>query len=266
LSDIGVDSLRRLAVVSLVEEQMSVSLNEADITQMTTLRDLRRLISSGAPAQARVGRVVWPLWPVMRFVGNTMRDTLVRAVLRIWITQRTEGIENLAGLHRPCLYIFNHVDDFDAPVVYKALPRNVRNRLVIAAADDVMNKHKMLAFVSRLWYASFNFARVEPIMPSLEYAATLIDRGWNVALAPEGKISEDYKLHEFKSGIGLLAVELGIPVVPVKTFGLAGTVPLHSKWPKKRSIVTVRIGSPVTLPNMGYDAATRQLHEIMVKL
>ena len=130
-----------------------------------------------------------------------------------------------------------------------------------------MRTHKVLAFVIRLCFAGFDLARTEPYMPSLEYVSTLVDQGWSVVLAPEGRLSTTGALQPFKSGIGMLAVNLGIPVVPVKTLGLYGTVPLHAKWPKRHSAVTVRIGQPVRFDSdMNYDNVTQQLHQIMEEL
>ncbi len=79
--------------------------------------------------------------------------------------------------------------------------------------------------------AGFSLAHTEPYMPSLEYAATLVDQGWSIVMAPEGRLSIDGRLQPFKSGIGLLAVNLDVPVVPLKTVGLFGAVPLHARWP-----------------------------------
>lgn len=267
MADIGLDSLRRLVVVSLIEEQLGIAIAEAELTASTTLKQLRDLIEHGNPAEAIAERPTWQFQPFVRFLGNGLRETLVRGATRIWVRQRTEGLAHIQSLEAPAIYIFNHVDDFDAPVVYKSLPHTVRRHLAVAMAADVMVEHRFLSFIARLGFASFSFARHEPFMPSLEYLSILIDRGWNVALAPEGRISPNGKLMKFKTGIGLLAVELGVPVVPVKTIGLTGTVPIHSKWPKKRSRVTVRIGEPVRFSrDVSYDEATTKLHDIMEQL
>jgi long-chain acyl-CoA synthetase len=267
LADIGLDSLRRLVVVSLIEEQLGIAVAEAQISAHTTLKQLRDLVEHGNPAEAPAERPSWPFRPWVRYIGNGLRETLVRGILRIWVNQHTEGAERLVGLPGPSLYIFNHVDDFDAPVLYKSLPQQVRKHLAIAMAEDVIRQHKLLGFIARLGFASFSFARHEPYMPSLEYLTSLVDKGWNVALAPEGRISTTGKLMPFKTGIGLLAVELGVPVVPVKSIGLTGTVPIHSKWPKKHSQVTVRIGEPVRFgKDVSYDEATARLHDIMMRL
>ncbi|HEV2402668.1 MAG TPA: AMP-binding protein [Candidatus Saccharimonadales bacterium] len=267
LADLGLDSLRRLTVVSLIEEQLGVTIAESHLNQTTTVATLRHLVKKGAPAESPAPHPVWPFYPQVRIIGNIARETLVRCFLRLWVRQRSEGIEHLRTVTGPAIFIFNHVDGFDAPVVYKALPWRIRRRLAVAQADDVMRAHKILAFATRLGYAAFNFARVEPFTPSLEYTGRLVDQGYSIALAPEGKLSATGKLLPFKSGIGLLAVELGIPVVPMKTIGLYGTVPLHKSWPVKRSQVTVRIGQPLRF-NKGtsYDQATQQLRQAMQQL
>jgi long-chain acyl-CoA synthetase len=136
--------------------------------------------------------------------------------------------------------------------------------LSVAVAADVMKKHRSIDIISRLLYAGFDMSRSEPYMPSLEYVAKQIDAGWNVAIFPEGKISKYGKLQEFKSGIGLLAIELDVPVVPVKTIGLFGTAPLHSKWPKKHSRVIVKIGKPMTFDKQtNYDDATAKMRQVI---
>jgi 1-acyl-sn-glycerol-3-phosphate acyltransferase len=50
---------------------------------------------------------------------------------------------------------------------------------------------------------------------------------------------------DFKPGIGYFVSRLGVPVVPLKTKGLSGTMPLHANWPQKHSHVTVRFGQPL---------------------
>lgn len=267
LANLGLDSLRRLTVVSLIEERLGVQIAESAITQTTTLAKLRTLIADGDVVTA----VHIPSWQYARSVrvfGNWFREYLVRAAIRPWVTHiQVEGQEHLDGLKTPAIFIFNHVDNFDGPVLYQALPRTIRNRLAAAVADDVLAEHAILAFVARFGFGGFDFARQEPFLPSLTYVGSLLDKGWNIAIAPEGKISKSGELQPFKSGIGLLAAETGAPVVPVKTIGLFGTVPLHKNWPVKRSKVTVRIGEPIHFSsNDAYDEVTKLLEAKMREL
>ncbi len=267
LADIGLDSLRRLTLAALIEEQLGVSVEEEGITQTTTVADLRKHVAAGGPTEGTIPRPSWPYRRWVRLLGDATREVVIRAIVGIWVKVKVQGRDNVARLDSSALFIFNHSDDFDGPVVYQALPRRVRRRLAVAVADDVMRMHKVLAVIARFCFAGFNLSRSEPFMPSLEYVGTLVDQGWNVVLSPEGRLSTSGELQPFKSGVGLLAVNLGVPVVPVKTIGLFGTVPLHAKWPKRHSDVTVRIGEPMRFDShMDFDDVTRQLHQVMEDL
>lgn len=267
LADIGLDSLRRMTMVALIAEQLGVALPEDRINQTTTVGDVRRLVKQAKPIEQPEPPPKWPLTQPIRLIGNGLRETIISGLVRIWVKTNVEGLDNLSKVSLPAIFIFNHADDFDGPVVYRSLPHRIRKHLTVAVADDVLKEHKVLAVIARLCFAGFNFARKEPYMPSLEYVGQLISRGWFVLISPEGRISTTGKLQPFKSGIGLLAVSLGVPIVPIKTIGLAGTVPLHSKWPKKRSQVVVRIGEPITLEStMNFDDATERIQHIMEDL
>jgi long-chain acyl-CoA synthetase len=191
----------------------------------------------------------------------------MRGILRTFIKTKVYGKENLSSLKQPAIFIFNHVDACDALVIYQSLPRQIRNHLAGAAADDMLLDHKVLTFGARLACASYNLNRQDNVLPSLEYTAGLLDKGWNIAIAPEGHVSKNGQLQKFKSGIGLLAVETGVPVVPVKTYGLAGTLPLDKRWPQKHAKVRVHIGAPVVFnKNISYEKAARTLHKVLKKL
>jgi len=47
-----------------------------------------------------------------------------------------------------------------------------------------------------------------------------MDRGYHVLVFPEGRLTDDGELQSFRRGIGLLAVGLNAPVVPMKLDGL----------------------------------------------
>jgi long-chain acyl-CoA synthetase len=264
LEDLGLDSLRRLMAVSLLEEQLGVMISDEAVTPETTVGQLRALASEGAAGEAPRRAPRWPYWRLVRVIGTALREGVVDPLIRVWVRLEVQGVENLEDLSGPALFIFNHSDDFDGPVVFRALPHAVRRRLAVAAGEDVLVDHRVLALIIRWCFAGFSFARSEPYLASLENVGSMIDRGWNVLIAPEGRIDNSGLLRPFKTGIGLLAVNLGVPVVPVKTIGLTGTVPLHSKWPKKRSRVIVRIGAPVSFARSeNYEDVTESLHQLV---
>ena len=208
----------------------------------------------------------WPYRRSVRVVGDLLRDCVVTPFIKHWVSISTEGADNLRGLNEPAIFIFNHTDDFDGPVIYAALPRRIRRKLSVATGANILADHRGLAFVIRLCYAGFSFAR-RAFRPSLAYVDELMALGRNILLAPEGHLSEDGELAEFKGGIGLLAVTLGAPVVPMRLDGLWGTVPMHSLWPKRHSKVTLRIGAPLRFgPDAKYREVTVALHDAVKAL
>lgn len=267
LAAIGLDSLRRLSLVALIEEKIGITIPEEFVTARTTIGAMKQLIEKGTPTEQAQTQPSWPFNPIVRRIGFFLRETIVRAVVRIWVRTTVVGQENLSNMEMPAIFIFNHVDTFDGPVILQSLPRSIRFRTATATAKDILEQHKLLAFGVRFCGAGFSLSRTEPYLPSLEYIGHLVDAGWSIAIAPEGKVSLDGKLQDFKQGIGLLAVQLGVPIVPIKTNGLAGTIHPHAKWPSKRSKVTIRIGNPLYFePTDSYEQVTKQLHDVMEQL
>ncbi len=214
-----------------------------------------------------VSMPTWPFRRPVRIVGNALRDYVVAPFIQHWVTLNVEGAERLDDLSEPSLFIFNHSDDLDGPVTFEALPQRIRRRLSVAVGADIMEDHPILARFLRLCFAAFAFERRQATRSSLDYVREMIDSGWHVLLAPEGRLSTSGELLEFKSGVGLLAVQLGVPVVPMRIVGLSGTVPMHALWPKRHSDVIVRIGEPQRFgPDVRYRAATRALREAVASL
>lgn len=201
----------------------------------------------------------WPFRVSVRIVGDTLRDTVVTPFIKHWVSITTEGAENLRDLDESAIFIFNHSDDFDAPVIYAALPRRIRRKLSVATGANILAEHRGLAFIIRLCYAGFSFQR-RAFRPSLAYVGELMASGRHILLAPEGQLSADGQLGEFKGGIGLLAVTLGAPVVPMRLDGLWGTVPMHALWPKRHSEVTLRVGAP---RRFGPEAKYREVTAVL---
>ena len=86
-------------------------------------------------------------------------------------------------------------------------------------------------------------------------------RGFCPIVFPEGERSPDGKMHAFQSGIGLMAVKLGVPVVPICIEGLYEIYSVHHEWPTPGS-VRVQIGRPVEFgPEYDYQAVAQTLEQ-----
>jgi len=85
---------------------------------------------------------------------------------------------------------------------------------------------------------------------ALSRARDYLDHGMSVMLFPEGTRSRDGKLLPFKSGAFKLAIEAGVPVLPIAIHGSADGMPKGSPWVRPAR-VRARILEPVETAGMG---------------
>jgi long-chain acyl-CoA synthetase len=82
---------------------------------------------------------------------------------------------------------------------------------------------------------------------SFAYAGEAVDRGNSVLVFPEGRHTTDGKMNAFRAGVGLLAGNLGIPVLPMRIDGLFEVKHAGRRFAAPWTI-SVRIGEPMRFP------------------
>lgn len=119
------------------------------------------------------------------------------------------------GRDRPRVYIANHQSQFDIPTLILSLPQPV----------SFVTKRELLfvpIFGQALWLAGFVFVDRrdrERAVRSLGRAARRVRGGVSALVFAEGTRSPDGRLLPFKKGGFLLALEAGVPIVPVAVLG-----------------------------------------------
>ncbi len=105
----------------------------------------------------------------------------------------------------------------------------------------------------------FPLPREAGFRQSFAYAGEAVDRGYSVLVFPEGRHTLDGTINPFRAGIGLLANNLGIPVLPMRIVGLFELKQAGKKFALPGKI-KVRIGSLMNFAD-GSDPAevARQL-------
>ncbi|KPK28585.1 MAG: hypothetical protein AMJ61_01780 [Desulfobacterales bacterium SG8_35_2] len=270
--DLHIDSLSRVELASIIEEKLGVELDESHVTDKTTIAELEDLISSQKKVAGSKFKH-WPLSPWAITARRLIQSALLRPLVRYYIKLRIMGKEKFSRLNHPFLLIANHASHLDAMVLALALPWKVRRRIMVAAAADVFEEwdsrnaslkekliRKSATALALLGLNIFPFQRYAGIKKSLEYAGLSMDKGWSIMIFPEGKLSHDGTVKEFKSGVGLLVKEMNVPVVPAKILGLYEIMDHRFKWPQKKGEVIVRFGDPISFPpDFTYDEITRRL-------
>jgi 1-acyl-sn-glycerol-3-phosphate acyltransferase len=126
-------------------------------------------------------------------------------------------VEGLSNLNRTGSYIYmpNHVSNFDIPVLQAYLPVQFR---WLAKAE--LFKIPIFGYaMKRAGYISINRFDRKSAIQSLNKAAEIIRNGTSVIIFPEGTRSQNQNIQSFKKGGFVLAVDSGVPIIPVIIHG-----------------------------------------------
>jgi long-chain acyl-CoA synthetase len=139
------------------------------------------------------------------------------------------------------------------------MPFTWRWRLAVAAAADDVFGHPVSAFYSSLLGNAFPFSREGAIRTSLEHLGHLMDNGWSILIYPEGRMTPFGEIQPFLGGTGLIAVDSGAVVVPVRLRPLTRGW-FDSRFGLARGRARVTFGPPLTF-RLGtpYAEATQRL-------
>ena len=223
--------------------------------------DIPRLFIFAAVLNALVAIYIYSLVPefLMRFLSWVLVNTMYRI--------RTRGLENIPE-SGPALIVCNHVSFMDALVIGGSVRRPVR-----FVMDRSIFNVPVLGFI-------FRTARAIPIAPAkedpqaLQQAFDRIDAeladGEVVCIFPEGKLTRDGEMNEFKKGVERILDRRPVPVVPMALRGLWGS--FFSRRDGKAAMSQLprrfwsRIELVATAPVPGDDTSATGLQRIVAGL
>ncbi|MBI5554782.1 MAG: 1-acyl-sn-glycerol-3-phosphate acyltransferase, partial [Elusimicrobia bacterium] len=81
---------------------------------------------------------------------------------------------------------------------------------------------------------------------SSDLAVATLEENKNIVLFPEGGISRNGKLKEFRRGAAVMALRTGRPIVPSVIIGAFAAWPLGAKYPRLTPL-KLKIGKPIYL-------------------
>jgi len=150
------------------------------------------------------------------------------------------GVENI-----PCtggvLLAMNHLGDADSILVFGFTPRPL----------TIIGKSEILSWPILGWLAQFfgmlPIHRGQPDRAGLKLALQVLEAGRALLIAPEGRESHSGALELAKGGAAFLALQSGVPIVPI---ALSGTETIYAEWLHfRRPCVTLTFGPAFRLPS-----------------
>lgn len=258
--DLKLDSLGRVELLSALEDQYQIEIDEAAITEATTIGDVEKIVSQVTSEAVAYPYPRWTLRFPMTWIRPIVYHLFLLPLSRIMCIPRVIGAEHLSHINGPALLISNHITHIDGPLILSVLPLRWRLRLAIAMSGESLRdwryppetfgwfarlKKRMAYVLGAGLFNIFSLPRQSGFRQSFAYAGEAMDRGYCVLIFPEGTETKTGRLQPFRAGIGLLASELNVPVIPIMLRGLF-------ELKKKRQFfvrpgrVTVTFGEPIT--------------------
>jgi long-chain acyl-CoA synthetase len=261
-NDLQLSSLDRVELMSALEDRYQVDLDETRFASARTIDELEALVRGSSSAKSEFVFPRWAQrWPVT-WIRTSAYYLLTWPATHLLAHPQVFGRENLRGVKGPVLIISNHVIYLDVGFVLAALPGGLRHRLTVAMGGERLAQMRQppreLNFGKRLlerinYFLVVSLFNVFPLpkksgfRESFRFAGELADRGWNILIYPEGDLTSDGTLQTFRAGIGLLASDLKIPVVPMRIDGAYEIREARSIF-NRPGRVRVYIGKPVKFP------------------
>ncbi len=171
-----------------------------------------------------------------------------------WTSTRDPALDS----SRPCIYVANHQSLLDIPAIILAMPCGFR-----FVAKRTLFHIPIFGWAIRLaGFIPIDRSDREGAIRSLASAAERVRRGTSIIIFAEGTRSADGRLQPFKKGGFLLALQAGVPIVPVS---IQGGHDILAKGSLTLRPGTFRVGFGAPVPTSSYTFETRDALIAMVR-
>jgi len=264
----SLSSLDRVELMSTLEQRYNIELNESAFSKAKSVGDLQKLIAqpvttaTETPAASRYHYPRWTQREPVRLLRLLVYYLLVWPATQILGHPRIVGRHHLKNVRGPVIVVSNHITRrADIGLILASLPVRFRHRLAIAMGGETLLRmrtpprpwffakrwaYQAGYFLITLLFNIFPLPQFSGFRQSFRFAGESVDRGYSVLIFPEGEVNNtaDGRMAPFQSGIGLLAENLALPIIPIRLDGV---------WQMKREHrrlahigeITVHIGAPV---------------------
>jgi 1-acyl-sn-glycerol-3-phosphate acyltransferase len=205
------------------------------------------LLTVGVVVTAFISLFIVVIYPLSSGGENT-----IHRVARLWakillcisgVKADVTGEDNLVT-GGPQIVMANHQSSFDIFLALAYIPLQFR----WIAKKELFGVPLFGLAMKKAGYIEIDRRNRESAMKSLDEAAEKVRNGKSLMTFPEGTRSRDGSVGPFKKGLFYLAIQSGVPIIPVSIIGSGEIMPKRSLKiiPKKVKII---IGSPVDVKN-----------------
>ena len=246
--DLALDSLDKVNLLSFIESSFGIALDEKKLLGHLVVSELAEYIRENK-SKLEVKALNWS-----EIIADTKNVELseksyvvpiihrfFKTVLGSFFRVTTKGVEYIP--EGPCIIAPNHQSYFDAAFLTQSLRSSFLKRTFFCAKEKHVNKFILRSLAHRSNVIGVDLNR--NLTVSIKKMSKALKEGKNLVIFPEGTRSKSGDLGEFKKLFSILAVELGVPVLPVCIDGAYNALPTGTIIPRFLTKVSVRFLPPV---------------------
>ena len=184
----------------------------------------------------------------------------LRLILRVLGRLQSSGEGNVPR-RGGVLYCPNHISDADPAAIFVTAPR----RCWMVGKKELIQIPVLGPYFAQL--QGIQIHRDTPDRAALRRIEEVLKGGEAVLLFPEGRASEDGRLQPLQSGVALVALRTGTPIVPIGLENVNGVLPygkIAPRWSPKPVVVTY--GPPIRPQDFAGMPRSRAIEAITHKL
>lgn len=256
-TDLGLDSLMAVELLLFVERELGLVIPDERVPEFQTVGDivdeLRRLESAAlTPGEKGTDQIVRSALPYEN------RPALQRGLMNLSFRLLTTVFRRVFHLDihyperlprtGPFILAGNHTSHLDSGAVIATLVETLgfaaARRLHVVGARDYFFDSRLKGWAFSTLLNVVPIERDEVGLQGLRLVGSILRRGEAVLIFPEGTRSRSGELQTFRPGVGLLAWEYDVPVVPLYLSGTFEALPAGRLLPQ-RGKVSVWVGEPL---------------------
>ncbi len=246
-SDLGLDSLMTIQLLLFAESHFGVTVSDQVAPTLQTAGQLleqirfqtpvadkarakKRRIHSARPYNERSATDRWLL-------GSSHR--VLKLLYQKYFRLKVYNQEHLPAAG-PFIIAANHSSHLDGgamiSAVSEALGPQAAQKMHILGARDYFFDTPLKSWFFSTFLNLVPVEREETSLAGLRMVKSILSGGESVLIFPEGTRSRTGQLQEFKPGVGLIAQELGVPVIPAYIQGTHRAMPVGKALPRRCGI------------------------------
>ncbi|GGC54834.1 1-acyl-sn-glycerol-3-phosphate acyltransferase [Hoyosella rhizosphaerae] len=185
-----------------------------------------------------------------------LKFALIGPFMRVYNRPKVDGLENIPK-EGPAVIAGNHLSIADWLFAPLASPR----RISYLAKNEYFTTPGISGKLQRFFFVQTGQVPIDRTGASaaenaLNTAKRLLREGRLVGLYPEGTRSPDSRLYKGKTGVARVALDTGVPIIPVGVTGTEKVCP-PGKMTWGHHQVTVKFGKPINPAEFGESGDTK---------